>query len=226
MSPATASQPDPTSDTRSAAQDIPQHPNRPQEELSSPTPVEMSSLASNAPASDPNSSSSVPTTHGVSAEPERHLIGPSRIDTNTAIDQSLRPPPPPPLSDPQPVTRTFSTAIGPSSESPSVPAKDNDGSGPVLTVNLLLTSGARHPFKLDQKYLAKRNVDIPSNDIFNLSVYKLKELILREWREEWEVKPSSPNYIRLIMLGKLLDDKAPLKGKGRTYRDIRLSLPG
>jgi hypothetical protein len=46
-----------------------------------------------------------------------------------------------------------------------------------------LTTGARHPFKLDPKYLAKRNVQAAGNDPFNLSVYKLKELILREWRD-------------------------------------------
>lgn len=52
-------------------------------------------------------------------------------------------------------------------------------------ITLLLINGARHPFKLDAKYLNKRNVEVPGNDPFNLSVYKLKELILREWREGW-----------------------------------------
>lgn len=50
-----------------------------------------------------------------------------------------------------------------------------------------------------------------NNDPFNLSVYKLKELILREWRDEWETKPASPSSIRLISFGKLLDDKGVLK---------------
>lgn len=130
--------------------------------------------------------------------------------------QSMNPPPPPPapsVPEMPNVSRKYSTAIGPSSDSPTVPAKDYEGGGPVLTVTLLLTSGARHPFKLDNKYFAKRNVEVPDNDPFNLSVYKLKELILREWREEWESKPTSPNYIRLISMGKLLDDKASLKGE-------------
>ena len=113
--------------------------------------------------------------------------------------------------------------IGPSSESPVVPAKDTDVTGPVLIVTLLLTNGARHPFRLDAKYLAKRGVELPDNDPFNLSVYKLKELILREWREEWEAKPSSPNYIRLISMGKLLDDKSSLKGM---ILDVLLSCMG
>lgn len=211
MSPSTSSdQNDPVTVTRSAARDIAQQPPRQQDELPSPTPVEMSSLPSNdRPADRPSSSSSQPD--AASAESTTH--GPVRTDTNTAITQSMNPPPAPAVVDaPLPVTRTFSTAIGPSSDSPVVPAKDSEVTGPVLTVTLLLTSGARHPFRLDNKYLAKRSVEVLENDPFNLSVYKLKELILREWREEWESKPSSPNYIRLISMGKLLDDKASLKG--------------
>lgn len=49
-------------------------------------------------------------------------------------------------------------------------------------------------------------------DPFSISVYTLKELILREWREEWEAQPSSPSSIRLIFFGRLLDDKTPLRG--------------
>lgn len=217
MSPTTDStttHPEIVSDARSAAQDIPQQ-SVLQDELPSSTPVEMSSLPSKSPLSDPTTSApSPPITKTTSADSSAHAHGhgPQRVDTRTAIDQSLNPESCPPGSDGPTVTRTVSTAIGPSSDSPVVPAKDSETNGPVLQVTLLLTSGARHPFKLDNKYLTKRNVDVPGGDPFNLSVYKLKELILREWRDEWEAKPSSPNYIRLISFGKLLDDKAPLKG--------------
>lgn len=211
-----ADQPDQVSDGRSAAQDIHQHQPRPQEAIPSPSPVEMSSLPPTSPTSGSqlSSTSFVKTTSAGSLLPP--VAGPVRTDTSTAIDQSMHPPPAPPaLADSQPVTRTFSTAIGPSSDSPVVPAKDSEATGPVLTLTLLLTSGARHPFRLDGKYLSKRNVNVVGNDPFQLSVYNLKELILREWREEWEAKPSSPNYIRLISMGKLLDDKTSLKGKPR-----------
>ncbi|KIV94035.1 hypothetical protein PV10_05193 [Exophiala mesophila] len=175
-------------------------------------PLEMSSLPSSSPLnpSQPPLTQTNTVTTTTSVHSSEHPPGPQRTDTHTAIDQSLNPQPPPPASLPT-ATRTFSTAIGPSSDSPVVPAKDPQVSGPVLLITLLLTSGARHPFKLDSKYLAKRNVELPEGDPFNLSVYKLKELILREWRDEWEAKPSSPNYIRLISFGKLLDDKAALK---------------
>jgi len=147
----------------------------------SSTPVEMSTLSSK--------SSSKPAVPPLpTANPAQSHSEPRLIKTN----------------------RAFSTAIGPSSDQP-MPLPKDESTGPTLMITLLLTTGARHPFKIDPKYLLKRNVDVQGNDPFNLSVYKLKELILREWREEWEPKPSSPSSIRLISFGKLLDDKAPLK---------------
>jgi hypothetical protein len=113
-------------------------------------------------------------------------------------------------------------AIGPSVETDPQPPKNE--AGPVLLITLLLTSGARHPYKLDEKYLTKRNVTVPAlteggrKDPYSISVYTLKELILREWREEWEAQPSSPSSIRLIYFGRLLDDKTPLKGRFFSFR--------
>ncbi|KAM0277050.1 hypothetical protein ACHAQH_006120 [Verticillium albo-atrum] len=113
--------------------------------------------------------------------------------------------------------RSDSLAIGPSVDhvQPVTPAQPSDG--PVCNITLLLTTGARHPYRLDEKYLTKRNVAVPAktddgrDDPFSISVYTLKELILREWREEWDAKPASPSSIRLIHFGKLLDDKDQLK---------------
>lgn len=80
-----------------------------------------------------------------------------------------------------------------------------------MVITLLLTTGARHPYKIDERYLKKRNVVVDDMDPYNISVYTLKELIWRDWREEWEPRPSSPSSIRLIHFGRMLDDKAPLK---------------
>jgi len=105
-----------------------------------------------------------------------------------------------------------------SADTEATPVVAADG-GPVLIITLLLPTGARHPYKIDEKYLTKRNVNVPDmtesgkKDPFSISVYTLKELILREWREEWEAAPSSPSSIRLIYFGRLLDDKTALKGK-------------
>ncbi|KAI9797667.1 MAG: hypothetical protein M1825_005726 [Sarcosagium campestre] len=105
--------------------------------------------------------------------------------------------------------RETSTAIGPSSDQPTFKAVE--AAGPIIMITLLLTTGARHPFKIDEKYLKKRNVKLDGNDPFSLSVYTLKELIWREWREEWEPRPSSPSSIRLIHFGRLLEDSALLR---------------
>ncbi|KAI5291709.1 hypothetical protein KEM54_001465 [Ascosphaera aggregata] len=79
-----------------------------------------------------------------------------------------------------------------------------------LTITLLLTNGARHPFEISSRYLKKRNQNVEGLDPFNMSVYTLKELILKEWRSDWEAPPASPTSIRLISFGKMLDDKSPL----------------
>lgn len=135
------------------------------------------------------------------------------------------PPPAPVLEKPTP-REDDSISIEPTSDlpppalstsSPSAELPSPSPSSPVCTITLLLPTGARHPYKLDEKYLAKRGVEIPDvadsglKDPFSISVYKLKELILREWRDEWDGKPASPSSIRLIHFGKLLDDKEQLK---------------
>ncbi len=102
---------------------------------------------------------------------------------------------------------------------PSDPDSTNSNTSPVCNITLLLPTGARHPYRIDEKYLSKRSVEIPETneaghrDPFSISVYKLKELILREWRDEWDGKPASPSSIRLIHFGKLLDDKEQLNSR-------------
>ena len=73
-------------------------------------------------------------------------------------------------------------AIGPATDRPS-PIVNEALEGPVLFITLLLaSSGARHPYKLDGKYLKKRQVEVEDDNPINMSLYKLKELILRDWR--------------------------------------------
>ncbi len=74
-------------------------------------------------------------------------------------------------------------AIGPSTEKPSPAPQESETSSPILLITLLLTNGARHPYKIDDKYLKKRNVSVEDNNPVNMSTYTLKELIWREWRE-------------------------------------------
>ena len=68
------------------------------------------------------------------------------------------------------------------SDFPNPPAKESDDAGPSLEITLLLTTGARHPFRLDGKYLRKRSINVADYNPYAISVYTLKELIWREWR--------------------------------------------
>ena len=91
----------------------------------------------------------------------------------------------PNASSPPPLTRERTVpAIGPATDKPTPVPNESEIEGPVLFITLLLSStGARHPYKLDEKYLKKRNVLVEGNNPINISLYKLKELILRDWRE-------------------------------------------
>ncbi|KAI9724077.1 MAG: hypothetical protein M1812_000796 [Candelaria pacifica] len=188
-------------------------------EAPSSTPVEMSNLESqprpiaNNSAEPPTASNPLQTTEPV-LESERAgtsepppALKPIQPTESTSLE--------PPTSTKSTVTtapliRKESTAIGPPSDKPIILSKEPETAGPVLVITLLLTTGARHPYKIDEKYLKKRNVSPTDMDPFNMSVYTLKELIWREWREEWETRPTAPTSIRLIHFGRLLDDKSPL----------------
>jgi hypothetical protein len=118
-----------------------------------------------------------------------------------------------PATEPEPADRD---AIGPA-DSTQEPAVSGE-----LAVDIMLIlpmNGNRHPFRINEKYLKKRNVNVSGVtedgklDPFSITVYTLKELILREWRKEWETPPREPTSIRLIKMGKMLDDKLPLNRK-------------
>jgi hypothetical protein len=134
-------------------------------------------------------------------------------------------PPPPSKEDDD-----SALAIGPAQDSINVASSSAPDAPPICNITLLLTSGGRHPYRIDAKYLKRRNVAMPDvtghghPDPLSISIYTLKELILREWRTDWDSKPASPSSIRLIHFGKLLDDKEQLKSKyfstWRTSQDI------
>ena len=164
-----------------------------------------------------------------------HTISAAGASTDPAARDPAASSPSPaanPLSTQPQVATTSADSIVPAaaagSGSPATGGENKEV--PVLVITLLLTSGARHPYKIDEKYLTKRNVTIPATtesgrkDPFSISVYTLKELILREWREEWEAQPSSPSSIRLIYFGRLLDDKVALKGTYRFFYIVLSSL--
>lgn len=160
-------------------------------------PVEMSSLGHHAKA-DSTFTDSSPSTLAISPgflrssrDGEGHDVSSATTDSEQAphLHGPIARPPPITL---QATPSAFLTplrqektapAIGPSSDTPIPLPKHSDTTGPQLMITLLLINGARHPYKIDDKYLKKRSVSVEDNNPINLSTYTLKELIWREWRE-------------------------------------------
>jgi len=101
------------------------------------------------------------------------------------------------------------SAIGQATDAPIEPVT-NDPTA-VNIVLIIPATGKRHTYKIDKSYLDRRQVTVEEGDPFNLTVYGMKELILRDWKDEWVPKPQAPTFIRLILMGRELDDKASLK---------------
>lgn len=182
---------------------------KPSEDAEAPT--------SNPQPSDPQPSSSN-LQPGAEEVPSNTDSTPPRLAGSTS-DKGKGPeegPAPPAKNDDQ-----QDTAIGEASDDVGrAGATGARGEGlPVCVITLLVPSGKKHPYKIDEKYLAKRNVNIPGTtasghkDLLSISAYTLKELILREWRDDWEPPPPSPTSIRLIHFGHLLADKKSLNGE-------------
>jgi hypothetical protein len=151
-------------------------PENPPEELSS-SPVEMKTLppSSVAPAAANTAAQpSEPTTTGPSeiAAPHTPETTPAQSSHAAATAATM----------PAPLNRAETEAIGPSTDTPA--AVPDSSNGPVVVIMLLLPStGARHPYKIDERYLKRRNVTVDDMDPYNINVYTLKELIWRDWRE-------------------------------------------
>lgn len=117
-------------------------------------------------------------------------------------------------------SETAEFALGP--DGAALPTQPTDSPEAVLRITLMLTTGARHPYAISSKYLTARKVQAVNEagnfDPREMSAYKLKELIWTDWRPEWEPKPRDPAAIRLIILGRMLEDKSQLKGGFKSCR--------
>ncbi|KAK9461013.1 uncharacterized protein V1516DRAFT_674749 [Lipomyces oligophaga] len=98
----------------------------------------------------------------------------------------------------------------------SVSATDKPKLSP-LYLSLLPLSGVRVALSLDQDYITKHGIRAPGPDA--MTVLDLKECLLADWSLDWGDFPGDTDHIRLIYLGRLLDDKDSLL-------DSRLSRSG
>ena len=155
--------------------------------VESSTPLEMSNLSKH----------QVTTEVVDTAAPQ---IEPAIAKTNPYIDPTSQP-------------NLQSSTAQPSQEASTMMPSDAPADpGKILLINLLLLNGNRHPYKIDKKYLARRNIHAEDDNPLNLTIYTLKELIWRDWRDEWEPRPTTPGMIRLIHAGHMPDEKMKLGG--------------
>lgn len=148
------------------------------QEVSSTTPVEMETLA------PPGAASSTTDTTAQASDPATATAtGPATIavpHTTATIPATESQAAAAKAALPSNLTRTETEAIGPSID--TLAAQPDHTDGPVLVITLLLTSGARHPYRIDERYLKRRNVTVDEMNPYNITVYTLKELIWRDWR--------------------------------------------
>ncbi|KAI5812931.1 hypothetical protein BZA77DRAFT_131757 [Pyronema omphalodes] len=100
---------------------------------------------------------------------------------------------------------------------PTVPTTTSTGPTS-LTITVLVQSGARHNFLIDTAYLDRHAVKAVTEPL-DMTVTQLKECIWKDWRDDWDQRPASAQYIKLIQFGAYLQDSSMLK-------DCRLSLDG
>ena len=156
----------------------------------SSTPLEMNNLGPHQASNAPESTTAVEPaareeTSSAAPQQDPSLVQTTHSQTSQSIptsphipsNEEIDPAPGPPLKREQ-----TAPAIGPSSDKPTPLPKEAESEN-VLMITLLLTNGARHPYKIDDKYLKKRNVSVEGDNPINLSIYDLKNLIWREWRE-------------------------------------------
>lgn len=181
------------------------------------TPEGTPSAATATSASHPSDASPKPTESDPKSTSEQHPKSPEQ-------PQQLQPQQQQPTHPDLSRSQTAELALGPDGE----PAPATDPSVPALRITLMLTTGARHAYIISQKYLTSRKVtavDASGNfDPREMSGYKLKELIWTDWRSEWEARPRDPSSIRLIIMGRMIDDKVALKGMF-LKSDSRSKLP-
>ncbi|KAI9772447.1 MAG: hypothetical protein M1840_000650 [Geoglossum simile] len=173
-------------------------------------------------AADPPSHDNSPTaaSSGVELDNLGSAANPNDISTTPKMSSTTSPggqpsaPKTPSVADtvlPQTASPAAAAATASDAAPGQSPANELKPVPPSIQITLLLITGARHPYKIDERYLRKRDVSFTDNDPFTISVYTLKELIWKDWREEWEPRPTNPSSIRLIQFGRLLEDKAQLK---------------
>ncbi|ANB12973.1 hypothetical protein AWJ20_1251 [Sugiyamaella lignohabitans] len=78
-----------------------------------------------------------------------------------------------------------------------------------LELTLLLISGLRVKIKIDDNYMQTHSIPITAPE--SMTVGSLKSSLFSSWQDEWGSAPTTTGLIRLIHLGKILEDQQTLE---------------
>ncbi|RPB29379.1 hypothetical protein L211DRAFT_844373 [Terfezia boudieri ATCC MYA-4762] len=173
-------------------------------EASSSTLPASETIASRTDEKSNNPTTAITNTELVSSIPPGAVAKPDALAPSTS-DMFSQPQTPHPSAQPDP-SELQSTDVVIRGPQTLPPPKS-------LSITLLLISGVRYPFTINSEFMSRHNLSVTDQDPMQINVSALKECIWKEWKdEEWNVKPPSANFIRLIHFGRLLDDRQQLKG--------------
>ncbi|KAF8459582.1 ubiquitin-related domain-containing protein [Terfezia claveryi] len=192
----------------------------------STTVIKDAPLMSTAPGGEA-STSTLPASETIASRTDEKSDNPTTVTTSTTTTELVSSIPPGAVAQPDAPARSTSdmfpqpqTPHPPAQPDPSeLPSTDAVIRGPQtlpppksLSITLLLISGVRYPFTINSEFMSRHNLSVTDQDPMQINVSALKECIWKEWKdEEWNVKPPSANFIRLIHFGRLLDDRQQLK---------------
>lgn len=86
---------------------------------------------------------------------------------------------------------------------------------PAIKITLLLISGQRQVVPIDADFLAKNGQSMEDAGLVTIGV--LRGSLFRDWQESWGNPPASATNIRLIHLGKILEDDQTLTNCGISH---------
>lgn len=89
----------------------------------------------------------------------------------------------------------------------------NDQQINVIKITLLLISGQRMIVPIDSEFMNKNDLSGNENPL-DISIGTLKTSLFKDWQESWGNPPAKASNIRLIHLGKILEDEQSLADCG------------
>lgn len=85
-----------------------------------------------------------------------------------------------------------------------------------IKITLLLISGQRQVVPVDADFLAKNELQ-GLEDAGQVTIGVLRQSLFRDWQESWGNPPASATNVRLIHLGKILEDDQTLTACGISH---------